>query len=459
MNFVRLLALLLVTCPLASAADNKKPNVLFIAVDDFKPLLGCHGTSWIQTPNIDRLAARGSVFLANYCQVPLCAPSRASLLTGLRPDSIGLYFNPFKNKNVLRQRLPDVVTLPQYFRDQGYVTCGMGKVFDGRTVDEGHDAVSWSLPCVARFEFAPCGPGVRGPETQERLKRAQPGEHVAGPPTESCQVPDDAYVDGAMARTVAATIRQLAEKTQPFFLTVGFIRPHLRFIAPKKYWDLYGRGALSLAAFQELPFGSQREAQVVPNSGELRDYAGVPQSGPIPEALQRELLHGYAASVSYIDAQVGLLLKALDETGVADNTIVCILGMEGIVTMLKVSKDDPSPSILYGNALLVDVAGSARGEKPGELSISRLDPNTNYDLVLFGRDFSHGTKFLLDGVEKKTTGVGPADIPMQEGRDCVVYRAVNSGSNGVIVVKAEGTTSGAILAGLSIAPSNQNSIN
>ena len=138
---------------------------------------------------------------------------------------------------------------------------------------------------------------------------------------------------------------------------------------------------------------------------------------------------------------------------------IAIKGMEGVVTMLKVSKDDPSPSILHDNTLLVDVVGAARGEKPGELSISRLDPNTNYDLVLFGRGFSHGTKFLLDGVEKQTTGVGPADIPMQEGRDYVVYRAVNSGSNGVIVVKAEGTTSGAILAGLSIAPSNQNSIN
>ena len=316
----------------ADAVPAKKPNVLFIAVDDLKPLLGCYGVSWIKSPNIDRLAGRGTVFLANYCQVPLCAPSRASLLTGLRPDSIGLYFNPFKNRNVLRQRLPDVVTLPQYFRDQGYVTGGMGKVFDGRTVDQGHDAVSWSLPFVTRFEFAPCGPGVRGyqrPETQKRLKKGRPGEHVAGPPTESCEVPDDAYLDGAMARNAAATIRQLAQKPQPFFLTVGFIQPHLPFISPKKYWDLYDRGTLSLAAFQGYPTGSPREAQVIPNSGELRDYAGVPPSGPIPEALQRELLHGYAASVSYIDAQVGLLLKALEEAGVEDNTIVCVWGDNG----------------------------------------------------------------------------------------------------------------------------------
>ena len=330
-----LTALLLAPLAALHAADPspaKKANVLFIAVDDLKPLLGCYGTSWIKTPNIDRLAARGTVFMANYCQVPLCAPTRASLLTGLRPDSIGLYFNPFKNRNVLRQRRPDVVTLPQYFRDQGYVTCGMGKVFDGRTVDGGHDAVSWSLPFVTRFEHAPCGPGVRGyqrPETQERLKKARPGEHLAGPPTECYEVPDDAYGDGAMARTAVAEIKELAGKPQPFFLAVGFIQPHLPFVSPKKYWDLYDPAALSLAAFQEYPIGSPREAQVIPNSGELRDYAGVPQSGPVPEAMQRELLHGYAASVSYIDAQVGLLLKALDEAGVADNTIVCIWGDNG----------------------------------------------------------------------------------------------------------------------------------
>ena len=330
-----LLSVMVVLCVPRASAVEAKPNVLFIAIDDLKPLLGCYGASWIKSPNIDRLAERGTVFTANYCQVPLCAPSRISMLSGLRPDANGVYFNPFKVKNVLRRHLPEVVTLPQHFKNNGYITRAMGKVFDGRTVDAGHDSVSWSRPFVNQHRFAPCGPGVRGyqnPETKDRLNEAvkeSPAKPVAGPPAESCDVPDSAYLDGAMAQTAVAEIKELAQQPQPFFLAVGFHKPHLPFIAPKKYWDLYDRAALPLAAFQIFPFGSPPEAQVVPNSGELRDYAGVVKSGSISEAQQRELINGYAACVSYIDAQVDLLVKALEESGIAENTIVCIWGDNG----------------------------------------------------------------------------------------------------------------------------------
>jgi iduronate 2-sulfatase len=227
------------------------------------------------------------------------------------------------------------VTLPQYFKNHGYITCAMGKVFDGRTVDEGHDAVSWSQRFVSRHEFAPGGPGVRGyqnPKTQKWLSEAArefPGKPLAGPPTERCEVPDNAYLDGAMARTAVAKIKELAQNSQPFFLAVGFYKPHLPFIAPKKYWDLYDRAALPLAVFQSMPQDSPLVAQPIPNSGELRDYAGVPACGPIPEAQQRELINAYAACVSYIDAQVDLLIEALESSGVAGNTIICLLGDNG----------------------------------------------------------------------------------------------------------------------------------
>ena len=319
----------------AETTGAEKPNILFIAIDDLKPLLGSYGTPWIKSPAMDRLADRGTVFLANYCQVPLCAPTRASLLTGLRPDSTRIYFNPFKTKNVLRVRLPDVVTLPQHFKENGYATVAMSKVFDGRTVDEGHDSRSWSLPYIRRVDVAPGGLGFRSwwqdPETKRRLTefaKLNPGQQAMGPPTEGCDVPDNAYLDGAVGLTAARTIRELAAQRAPFFIAVGFTKPHLPFIAPKKYWDLYDRNSFPLAAFQQWPAGSPEIATRM-GSGEVRSYEVMPQSGPFSDELQRQLLHGYAACVSYIDAQVDLLLRTVKQAGVADNTIICLWGDHG----------------------------------------------------------------------------------------------------------------------------------
>ena len=329
-----LIALLLAPFVGSHAADvpaTKKPNVLFIAIDDLKPLLGCYGASWIKSPNIDRLASHGTRFTANYCQVSFCAPSRFSLLTGLRPDTTHIVVNPAKQDDLLRKRFPDIVTLPQHFKNNGWLTCAMGKVFDGRTVDDGHDTASWSMPYVRRFDEAPGGlrkpPGYQNKSTQQQLAAAAPG--TQGPPVECEDVPDNAYYDGAMARTGAAKIREFAKAKQPFFLAVGFLRPHLPFIAPRRYWDLYDRAALPLAPFQQLPQGSPNDLAFYSNSGELRAYSDIPKTGLIPEALQRVLVHGYAACVSYIDAQVGLLMQTLADCGVADDTIICFWGDHG----------------------------------------------------------------------------------------------------------------------------------
>ena len=328
-------SLLLISLSPLHAADRpkQKPNVLFVVSDDLKPLLGCYGTKWIHSPNIDRLAARGTRFEANYCQVSFCAPTRFSLLTGLRPDSTGMYLNPKRPSDILRRRLPNIVTLPQQFKNYGYITHPIHKVFDGRTVDAGHDMASWTVP-YGPWTLAPGekpGPGgYQDAATKARLAQAaEQGRRASGPATEGCDIVDNAYHDGGVAHTAADRIREFSKTQQPFFLAVGFVKPHLPFIAPKQYWDRYDRRSLPLAPFQQLPSQSLHDLGFYSHSGELRYYSNVPKSGPIPEPLQRELVHGYAACVSYIDAQVGLLMRTLEECGIADNTIICFWGDHG----------------------------------------------------------------------------------------------------------------------------------
>jgi choline-sulfatase len=334
-TLIHLTALLLAPLVAVNAGNPgaKKPNILFIVSDDLKPLLGCYGTSWIQSPNIDRLAAKGTVFTSNYCQVAFCAPTRFSLLTGLRPDTTGVYLNPDQAQDLLRTRLPDVVTLPQHFKSHGYITHPLHKVFDGRTVDPRHDAASWTVP-YGPWDMAPgekpAPGGYQDPATKARLTEVlKLGKPTSGPATEACDIPDNAYHDGGVTHTAAKRIREFAAQKEPFFLAVGFVKPHLPFVAPKKYWDLYDRSTVPLAPFQQLPQKSPHDLGFYSNSGELRDYSDISKTGPIPESQQRELVHGYAACVSYVDAQVGLLMQTLTDCGVADDTIICFWGDHG----------------------------------------------------------------------------------------------------------------------------------
>ncbi len=336
-NAPRLISALALFCSAVTAAPPavaaSRPNVLFLVVDDLKPLLGAYGAAWIKSPNIDRLAARGTVFESAHCQVAFCAPSRMSVMTGLRPDTTRVFFNPAQPADLLRSRFPDLVTLPQHFKNHGYTTHPIHKVFDGRTVDAGHDKASWSVP-YGPWEMAsgakPFSGGYQDPATKARLAEAAAlGKPAAGPATEGCDIADNAYHDGGVAFTAAKRIQEFAKLGQPFFLAVGFVKPHLPFIAPKKYWDLYNRTSLPIAPLQNMPKGSARDLAFYSNSGELRSYSGIPKTGVIPEALQRELSHGYAACVSYIDSLVGMLVKTLEETGTAENTVICLWGDHG----------------------------------------------------------------------------------------------------------------------------------
>jgi iduronate 2-sulfatase len=313
-----------VTEPAARSAPRGAPNVLFIAVDDLRPALGCYGDRFAISPHIDSLASRGTVFTHAYCQQAVCSPSRNGVLTGRRPDTIGIY----DLSTNFRTTLPDVVTLPQHFKQNGYHAEGMGKIFH---VGHGNrdDPASWSVPS---WNPAPGGRPRRQPADNPKWGTGPRDERAAakrrkGRPYGSRDVADHALPDGKIADHAIERLQLLKTEGKPFFLAVGFHKPHLPFVAPKKYWDLYDPATLPVGAPADLPEGAPRYAGS--NSGELRQYLGVPDKGPIPPDLARSLVHGYYACVSYTDAQVGRVLDELDRLDLRDDTIVVLWGDHG----------------------------------------------------------------------------------------------------------------------------------
>ncbi|MEX2141157.1 MAG: sulfatase [Pirellulales bacterium] len=309
-----------------SELSERRPNVLLICVDDLKPIAGCYGGT-ATTPHLDRLAARGVLFEKAYCNQAVCAPSRNALLTGLRPQTVGIY----DLGTNFRKARPDAVTLPQHFKRHGWRTEALGKIFH---VGHGNheDAASWSVPHWRANVIAYALPESRakkGLTREEALFSNRPaGNLPRGAAYESADVPDNSYPDGAMADEVMKRLAVLkAKPDEPFFLAVGFVKPHLPFCAPTKYWDLYNRNEFAVAEVRRPPEGAPRYAPT--NWGELRQYRGIPESGPLSAELERTLIHGYHAAVSYMDAQLGRVLDALDENGLAKNTIIVLWGDHG----------------------------------------------------------------------------------------------------------------------------------
>lgn len=316
--------------PLAVSAAPAKPNVLLVCVDDLKPLLGCYGDAMVKSPNIDRLAARGVTFEHAYCNQAVCAPSRNALMTGLRPQAIGIYDLPTN----FRKSVPEAVTVAQYYRARGYRTEAMGKIMH---VGHGNheDQASWTVP-----HWKPGGGGYVLPENVEDTKRraakakadgvpeSKRSSLVKGPSTECADVADNAYADGMIADEAIRRLRAAKDKPgEPFFMGVGFLKPHLPFCAPKKYWDLYRAEAFPLPEIKGPPAGAPEFAPTT--WGELRAYTDIPPTGPLDDAMTRHLIHGYHAAVSFMDAQLGRVLDALDATGLAKDTIIVLWGDHG----------------------------------------------------------------------------------------------------------------------------------
>ena len=319
----------------AGQKGRRRPNVLFIAVDDLRPELACYGRAQVKSPNIDRLAQRGMLFLRAYCQQAICSPSRTSLLTGLRPDTSRIH----GMRTHFRKNVPDVVTLPQHFKNHGYHTQAFGKIFHGafQTAYIGSkldDPPSWSAPTwrgSPRYYFTPEGvEAARRAFAKRAAKSGKPVEEwvdhfVRGLATEAPDVPDNVLYDGQLTDHAIAALREC--KDRPFFLATGFLKPHLPFIAPKRYWDLYSRDEIGLAGNPFAPKGVPKLA--LTNWGELRHYSDMPKRGPVPDVDARRLVHGYYACVSFIDAQIGRLLGELDRLGLRDNTVVVLWGDHG----------------------------------------------------------------------------------------------------------------------------------
>lgn len=367
-NVTRRATLISLCCFCASVAQaQQKKNVLFIMVDDLRPELGCYGSEQAITPHIDRLGARSVVYQHAYCNVPVSGASRASLLTGVYPDFSKKRFVDAETYS--QQDLPGVVTLPQAFKNNGYYTVSLGKVF--HNYDDRVD--SWS---ESPWIVSPAGGdwAVYNKwnvwKNDIPLDQLHPKSH-RGPYYEAADVPDSCYEDNQIARKAVLELGKLKEQQQPFFLAVGFRKPHLPFIAPKKYWDLYRREDIKMASNR---FRSEDLPRQVQSSRELYQYTHTDSTST--EDFHREARHAYYACVSFIDAQIGIVLNELERLQLSDQTIVVLLGDNGWHlgehdfwgkhTLMRQSTETP---------LLVSLPGGAHGVSQSIVEFVDLYPS------------------------------------------------------------------------------------
>ncbi|MCB1064551.1 MAG: sulfatase-like hydrolase/transferase, partial [Verrucomicrobiae bacterium] len=330
-----------------------------IAIDDLRPMLGCYGENTVISPNIDALAERGMLFERAYCQYAKCGPSRLSILTGLRPDSVGVFSHRDEDMLAFRKANLDLFSLPRWFKEHGFHTRGFGKVYH----DGWDDARDWSVPSE---------PGREG-EMMEIVdetaiqgmpfeKRGEVGtiiaERLKCPAIQAPEVPDETLFAGRMTSRVVDLIRERKSEAEPFFFAVGYRRPHLPFVAPKAWFDRYEPTPdwLPPAEIRRPPtdsplmawFNSDGYLGTARNQGlsmpvrpksieegmdwagyELRSYQGIPNHGPISDVDQLAVQHAYRACISYVDSQIGRLMTELSESGLEENTIVVLWSDHG----------------------------------------------------------------------------------------------------------------------------------
>ncbi|MEM8764371.1 MAG: sulfatase [Bacteroidota bacterium] len=285
---------------------------MFIAVDDLRPELNIYGESHISSPNLDKLGEESMVFERAYCNIPVCGASRASIMTGLRPT-----WNRFIDYKTRKDKeVPSVPSLPCVFKKSGYTTISVGKVYHHSSDDKN----AWDEIWHPGFEN-------RGYVLEENIKYNQDGDN--GPAFEMAEVLDSAYADGKIANKAISYLEKQSKNTQPFFLALGFMKPHLPFTAPKKYWDIYHRDSIQLPENFIQPESTPSRA--FHNYGELRNYLGIPKRKEVDveDVMAKTLIHGYYACVSYVDAQIGRVLQELENLDLSENTIIVLWGDHG----------------------------------------------------------------------------------------------------------------------------------
>ncbi|MFC7337866.1 sulfatase [Haloferula chungangensis] len=299
-----------------AAEDLNRPNVLFLVSDDLRPDLGCYGNAVVKSPNIDAIAAQGLVFNRAYCQQAVCSPSRSSVMTGARPDTTGVT----NLTTHFRKAMPDVVTLPQLFKNHGYTCRAYGKIYHGDL----QDPPSWS---PEKEQSSLRGLFDSQTFTVADEKPVKLTKTNRGPAFRKTDDPPNGGGEGKLADEAIAALKELKDESKPFFLAVGFHKPHLPFSVPKFYWDLYDREEIPLASNYFLPKDAPEFALV--DKPEMWNYSGVPDTADLPEDYRRDLKHGYYAAISYMDAQLGRVVDELDALGLRDNTIIILWGDHG----------------------------------------------------------------------------------------------------------------------------------
>ncbi len=302
-----------------SQEQSEKQNILFISIDDFRPKISSYGETKMITPNIDKLASEGLQFNNAYTNIAVCGASRASLMTGIRPSLNR--FNDFSSR--AQVDTPQAISLNQLFMDNGYETISYGKIYHHSDDFQQH----WSEKDKGQIQS-----DFQDPKSIVRVNNAEKGEYGNKNLTyEYPDVDDYAYNDGKITQNAIYKLKELKKDDQPFFMAVGYVSPHLPFIQPKKYWDMYDHDSIQLADNSYQPENSPFIAiEAQHNSAELRkNYLDIPAQGKLDDDLARNLIHGYYASVSYMDALIGELIKELDDLGLRDNTTIILWSDHG----------------------------------------------------------------------------------------------------------------------------------
>jgi iduronate 2-sulfatase len=296
-----------------SATKPSKPNVLFLIADDLNTALGCYGHPLVKSPNIDRLAARGVRFERAYCQFPLCCPSRASLLTGLRPDQTGVH----DNGTFFRRNVQNAVTLPQAFRRAGYFVARVGKLY--------HYGVPGEIGTSGVMDDPPSwdqtvNPRGRDKDDEDKIFSLQKGQFGGTLSWLAAEGTDEEQTDGIGAAEAIELLEKMKKRPQPFFLAVGFYRPHTPYVSPKKYFDLYPRDKL------RLPPVPGKDSADIPAAALLSRKK---EQDEMSDDLRRQAIQAYHAATTFMDAQLGKVVDALERLGLAENTVIVMTSDHG----------------------------------------------------------------------------------------------------------------------------------